>query len=76
MANTPNYSLLKPDRTDNINDVDTSLANNFTIIDTEIKNRKDEIDGHIAGTNGQHTSEAILHADGSVKATLDNQVGS
>lgn len=72
MANTPNYSLLKPDRTDNINDVDTSLANNFTIIDTEIKNRKDEIDGHIAGTNGQHTSEAILHADGSVKATLDN----
>jgi hypothetical protein len=72
MANTPNYGLLKPDRTDNINDVDTSLANNFTTIDLEIKNRKDEIDGHIAGTNGQHTSEVITHADGNVKTTLEN----
>lgn len=38
MANTPNYGLYKPDRADNLVEVDTSLANNFTIIDTELKN--------------------------------------
>lgn len=45
MANTLNYNLYKPNRADNTVEVDTSLANNFTIIDTEIKNRKNEIDG-------------------------------
>jgi hypothetical protein len=42
MANTPNYNLYKPNRVDNL-PVDTTLSDNFTIIDTEIKNRKDEI---------------------------------
>jgi hypothetical protein len=42
MVNTPNYNLYKPNRADNL-PVDTTLSDNFTIIDTEIKNRKDEI---------------------------------
>lgn len=36
MANTPNYSLYKPSRNDNVA-VDTSLATNFDIIDTTLK---------------------------------------
>jgi hypothetical protein len=40
---TPNYSLYKPNRLDN-DPVDTTLTDNFTTIDTEIKNRKDETD--------------------------------
>ena len=40
---TPNYNLYLPSRLDETIEVDTSLSNNFTKIDTEIKNRENEI---------------------------------
>jgi hypothetical protein len=42
MANTPNLGLYKPHRLDNI-DVDTSLAQNFDTIDTEVHGVKDRL---------------------------------
>jgi hypothetical protein len=42
MANTPNYNYYKPNRLDNL-PVDNTLANNFTMIDNDIKNRANEI---------------------------------
>jgi hypothetical protein len=71
MANTPNFNLYKPNRLDTSVEVDTSLTNNFVIIDTELQNRTNELDAHKTDPNA-HRSEAILHADGSVKSTLDN----
>jgi len=43
MATTTNYLLYKPDRIDMVTEVDASLSANFVIIDTEIKDRADEI---------------------------------
>lgn len=40
---TPNYNLYLPSRLDETIEVDTSLSDNFTKIDTEIKNRENEI---------------------------------
>ena len=40
---TPNYNLYKPKRTDADIEVDTSLSDNFTKIDTAIKSRATEI---------------------------------
>jgi hypothetical protein len=40
---TPNYNLYLPSRLDETIEVDTSLSDNFTTIDTEIKNRANEI---------------------------------
>jgi Pectate lyase superfamily protein len=40
---TTNYNLYRPSRNDNDIEVDTSLDNNFQIIDAEIKNRANEI---------------------------------
>lgn len=42
MANTPNYNLYKPNRNDNL-PVDTTLAANFDIIDTELKNISNQV---------------------------------
>lgn len=71
MANTPNFGLYKPNRADNTVEVDTSLTNNFTIIDTELQARRNELDIHKTDVEA-HRSEAVSHADGSVKSTLDN----
>jgi hypothetical protein len=65
MANTLNYNLYKPNRVDN-EPVDTTLATNFEIIDTEIKNRKDDLDTHQASTTA-HDSENITHESSNVK---------
>lgn len=72
MATTANKGYYKPSRTDNTVEVDKSLADNFDKIDADVTKNENDIAGHIAGTNGQHTSEVITHADGNVKATLDN----
>jgi parallel beta-helix repeat protein len=71
MANTPNFGLYKPNRLDTSVEVDTSLSDNFTKIDTEMKVNKDAIETHKNNPNA-HTSENVSHADGSVKTTLDN----
>lgn len=68
MANTPNYNLYKPNRVDNL-PVDTTLSDNFTIIDNEIKNRKDDLEAHKTSTKS-HDSANITHQSSSVKQAI------
>jgi hypothetical protein len=69
MANTTNYGLYKPNRLDTDKQVDITLSDNFTIIDSEIKNRKDEIDTHQNSTSA-HDSANITHDSSSVKQAI------
>ncbi|PKR86099.1 hypothetical protein [Heyndrickxia camelliae] len=69
MANyTPNYHLYLPNRNDP-EQVDTTLSANFETIDTEIKNRANEIEEHKNAT-AAHSSDHITHGDGTVQDTL------
>jgi hypothetical protein len=52
-------------------EVDTTLSDNFTIIDTELKKNKDDLVTHKNDVNA-HTSDKITHTDGSVKDALEN----
>jgi hypothetical protein len=63
MTNTPNYNLYKPNRADTV-EVDTSLSNNFTIIDTEIKNRKDELEAYKATFPNKAVLESLSDSSG------------
>lgn len=74
MANTPNLGLYKPHRDDSI-DVDTSLAQNFETIDTEVKGTKNRLDaveaelvelGASQTEASQKAQTAIDTADGAI----------
>jgi hypothetical protein len=62
---TSNYNLYKPSRLDKDLDVDNTLSPNFETIDTELKNRKDEIDevsvrvNTIVGAAGESNVEIV-----------------
>lgn len=69
MANyTPNYHLYLPNRNDP-EQVDTTLSANFETIDTQIKDRANEIEAHKNST-AAHSSDHITHGDGTVQDTL------
>jgi hypothetical protein len=79
MANTPNYNYYKPNRLDNL-PVDNTLANNFTMIDNDIKNRANEITAlddrvdNIIASSGTSSTE-VVDARGSfdlLRTRLDN----
>ncbi len=69
MANyTPNYHLYLPNRNDP-EQVDTTLSTNFQTIDTQIKNRDNDLQDHKNAT-AAHSSDHITHGDGTVQDTL------
>jgi hypothetical protein len=73
MATTTNYLLYKPSRDDMDTDVDTSLSDNFVTIDTEIKNRANDIGtvANLTTTDKASLVKAINEHDSEI-GTLSN----
>lgn len=67
-AYTNNFNLYKPNRADS-EQVDITLSDNFDKIDTEIKNRKNEIEAH-ANATVAHNSRTITHGEGTVESAF------
>ncbi|WP_077325792.1 hypothetical protein [Virgibacillus siamensis] len=57
---TTNYNLYKPNANDSAIQVDTSLTDNFVAIDTEIKNRQNEISSNNTDISNLQTDVGTL----------------
>jgi hypothetical protein len=82
---TTNYNLYRPSRNDNDIEVDTSLDNNFQIIDAEIKNRANEIGNlsekigdinNLNTTAKNNTVEAINEVNTEVTEAREDSINS
>jgi hypothetical protein len=69
LENSLNYSIPLPNKTDEETDVADSLKAGLEIIDTELKNRKDELDQH-KNASTAHSSSNISHGDDTVEVAF------